>query len=165
MIRFTRGFAAALAAASFCTAQAAQADMGCWNNEQAAAAKVRDLQSRLMVASLRCRAIGIDVLAPYNAFVSGNRTTLQAANTVLRAQFAAGYGAAGESAYDRFTTALANEYGADATTDAICAETADASLEAAEAAGDTRKLLAVAERLGPTPELPGGECPIVFSAR
>jgi hypothetical protein len=165
MIKTGKGYAAAAAAAVFCLAQPAQADMGCWNNEQAAAAKVRDLQSRLMVASLRCRAIGIDVLAPYNAFVAGNRTTLQAANSVLRAQFAAGYGLEGETAYDRFTTAMANGYGAEATTDQICAETADAALEAAEAEGDTRKLLAVADRLGPTPELPGGECPIVFSAR
>jgi hypothetical protein len=156
--------AAAMAVAS-CVVTPAQADMGCWNQEQTAAARVRDLQSRLMVASLRCRAIGVDVFEPYNAFVSSNRGTIQAANTVLRAQFSAGYGDEGETAYDRFTTALANEYGADATTGDICAETADAALEAVEAAGDTGKLLALADRLGPTPELPGGQCPIVFSSR
>ena len=165
MTKMGSNVALALLGGALVLAQPARADIGCWNSEQTAAAKLRDLQSRLMVASLRCRAIGIDVLAPYNAFVSVNRTTLQAANGVLKAQFEAGYGAEGQSAYDRFTTALANEYGADATTDAVCAETADVALEAAEAEGDVRRLLALADRFGPAPELPGGECPIVFSAR
>jgi hypothetical protein len=157
-------FAAGVALVALAVAQPAQADIGCWNGEQAAAARVRDLQSRLMVATLRCKAIGIDVLAPYNSFVNVNRETLQGANGVLKAQFAAGFGSEGESAYDRFTTALANEYGADATTDQICADTADAALEAAEAGGDVARLIAVAERLGSGPELPGGTCPIRFSA-
>ncbi|WP_106511224.1 hypothetical protein [Allosphingosinicella deserti] len=156
--------AAGIGLVAIAMAQPALADAGCWNSEQAAAARVRDLQSRLMVATLRCKAFGIDVLAPYNSFVTVNRETLQAANGVLKAQFAAGFGSEGESAYDRFTTSLANQYGADATTDQICAETADAALEAAEAGGDVTRLLAIAERLGAAPELPGGACPIRFSA-
>jgi len=165
MTKMGTNLALALAAGALVLAQPVQAEMGCWSSEQAAAAKLRDLQSRLMVASLRCRAIGIDVLAPYNAFVSVNRTTLQAANGVLKAQFDAGFGSEGQNAYDRFTTALANGYGADATTDRICADTADAALEAGEANGDVRRLITLADRLGPAPKLPGGECPIVFSAR
>ena len=39
----------------------AQAGEGCWNPTQVAAAKVRDLQSRLMVATLRCSAMGVNV--------------------------------------------------------------------------------------------------------
>ena len=37
-----------------CVSMPAHAVMGCWNPTQVAAAKVRDLQSRLMVATLRC---------------------------------------------------------------------------------------------------------------
>jgi hypothetical protein len=161
-----KGLKAAAAAALIMLAavEPASAQMACWNTEQAAAARVRDLQSRLMVATLRCRAIGEDVLAPYNAFVTVNRATLQAANGVLKAQFASGFGGDGERAYDSFTTSLANEYGAEATTAEICADTADAALEASEAAGDVGKLLAIAERLGAAPALPGGACPIRFSA-
>jgi uncharacterized protein YcfJ len=151
-------------AAALLVAQPAEAAMGCWTPESAAAAKVRDLQSRLMVATLMCRAIGVDVLTPYNDFVRENRSTLQAANGVLRAQFASGYGADGEKAYDSFTTALANGYGAAATSQPICDETAAAAQEAAAAAGDVAKLLALAQRVGPAPELPGGECPVTFAA-
>ena len=51
----------ASAAVMMCVATPAQAAMGCWNQTQVAAAKVRDLQSRLMVATLRCQAMGVDV--------------------------------------------------------------------------------------------------------
>jgi hypothetical protein len=145
--------------------QPAQASMSCWGPREAAAAKIRDLQSRLMVATMRCRAMGVDVLAQYNAFVRDNRETIQQANGVLKAQFATGYGSEAETFYDRFTTALANEYGGDETSEAICEEVAHVASEAAEARGDVSLLLDLADRMGPTPQLPGGECPISFSSR
>lgn len=136
----------------------------CWNQQEEAAAKVRDLQSRLMVATMRCRAMGIDILQAYNEFVRTNRSTIQAANGVIKAQFTTAYGQEGQAYYDRFTTALANEYGADPTSGAICSETEGAAAEAAEANGDLVRLLTVAERMGSEPRLPGGRCPITFSA-
>src|SRR3954469_13964992 len=75
-----------LAAAALLWAQSASAAMSCWDEHETAAAKIRDLQSRLMVATLRCRAIGIDVLTAYNDFVRVNRSTLQEANGVIKAQ-------------------------------------------------------------------------------
>jgi len=157
--------ALSIGAAAFLFVQPAQAAMSCWGQQQAAAAKIRDLQSRLMVATMRCQAMGVDVLTAYNDFVRVNRSTIQAANGVIKAQFETGYGGEGEDFYDRFTTALANEYGADPTTDAICGETAAAAEEATLAEGDVGRLLDLAERMGPPPDLPGGECPITFSAR
>src|SRR3954451_4143092 len=105
-------FSAALALLG---AQPAQAAMDCWNTQQASAAKVRDLQSRLMVAALRCKAMGYDVLATYNDFIRRNREALQATNGIIRAQFATGYGKDADVYYDRFATSLANHYGGDAT--------------------------------------------------
>lgn len=154
-----------LVAAALVIPQPANAAMACWDRDQAAAARIRDLQSHLMVATMRCKAMGIDVLASYNDFVRVNRSTIQAANGVLKAQFASGYGAQAQTFYDRFTTALANEYGDDPTTGKICDETARAAEEAVSANGDIARLLDLADRLGPPPELPGGECPITFSAR
>jgi hypothetical protein len=157
-----QGWKAALAftaAGALVAAQPAQAAMGCWNQQPAAAAKVRDLQSRLMVAALRCRAMGVDVLAAYNDFVRQNRGALQAQNNLIHAQFDTGYGAESETYYDRFTTSLANRYGGDATNADICDDTASAAQEGAAAAGDVAKLLALADRFGSSPDLPGGECP------
>ena len=146
------------AAAALIAGQPAQAAMGCWDQQPAAAARVRDFQSRLMVAALRCRAMGVDVLAAYNDFVRQNRSALQAENSLIHAQFDTGYGAQSETYYDRFTTSLANRYGGDATNAQICDDTAWAAQQGAAAAGDVSKLRALADRFGSSPDLPGGEC-------
>jgi hypothetical protein len=146
-------------AAALLAAQPAQAAMACWDQQPAAAARVRDLQSRLRVAALRCRAMGVDVLAAYNDFVRRNREALQTANGMIKAQFDSGYGKEGLTYYDQFATGLANRYGGDATDAGICSDTAAAAQEAASAAGDVGKLLALADRFGSSPDLPGGECP------
>jgi hypothetical protein len=158
-------FALGLAAAALVYAQPASAAMSCWDEHETAAAKIRDLQSRLMVATLRCRAMGIDVLTAYNDFVRINRSTLQEANGVIKAQFDRGYGQDGQRFYDSFTTAMANQYGADATSGAVCDETAAVAAEAVAAEGDVVRLVELADRFGRSPELPGGVCPITLMAR
>jgi hypothetical protein len=157
---------AALAAVTmFAAAEPAVAGSACWDQQQAAAAMVRDLQSRLMVATLRCQAMGHDVSPAYNQFVVANRDTIQAANGLIKAQFFAMAGSAAESAYDSFTTALANEYGGEQTNADICNATEAAEQEGTQAAGDVSLLMTLAEKLGPAPRLPGGNCPITFSQR
>jgi hypothetical protein len=156
------GACVAVAAAGFLM-QPAHAAMSCWSSQHVAAAKVRDLQSRLMVATMRCRAMGIDVLPEYNDFVRTNRSTIQAANGVIKAQFNAGFGRNGQTEYDRFTTSLANAYGADATSVPICRETAAKARQAVSTRGDIQGLIAIVESMGPTPRLPGGVCAVTFA--
>lgn len=140
----------------------AQAAMSCWNETEVSAARVRDLQSRLMVDALRCRAYGIDILGAYNEFVRSNRGTIQQANALLLAQFSRGFGRAGQTEYDRFTTALANSYGGDETSGERCAESASVAAEAVAAGGDVQRLVEIEQRFGPAPSLPGGQCPASF---
>jgi len=148
-----------------CVSMPAHAVMACWNPTQVAAAKVRDLQSRLMVATLRCQAAGADVTGAYNRFVRANRETIQGANAVLLAQFRTGFGnGGGEVQYDRFATALANGYGADATDEAVCAETEALADEAAAANGDISQLVAIEDRFGFSSDLPGGQCGYSFAS-
>lgn len=156
------GLCLGVAAAGFYL-QPAEAAMGCWNQQQVAAAKIRDLQSRLMVATMRCGAMGIDVLPAYNSFVRTNRTTIQDANGLIKAQFRSGYGARGQTEYDRFTTALANAYGADPTNAAICRETAEIANRAVAAKGNVSKLVEIVEAMGSAPRLPGGVCRVTFA--
>ena len=155
----------AAAAAMLCVGMPAHAVMGCWNSTQVAAAKVRDLQSRLMVATLRCQAMGADVSGAYNQFVRANRETIQGANAVLLAQFRTGFGSSqGETQYDRFATALANIYGGDATDRAVCADTGALAEEAAAANGDIGRLVAIEDRFGFSSDLPGGQCGYSFAS-
>jgi hypothetical protein len=160
--RAFKGGVIATAVLLACVSVPAQAAMQCWNETQAAAAQIRDLQSRLMVATMRCRAMGINITYAYNRFVVANRSTIQGANGILRGQFRLGYGIDGEHHYDRFATALANAYGGDETDPWTCAEAEDMAYEAADARGDIGRLLHLADRLGPPPRLPGGRCGISF---
>ena len=153
-----------LAALAIGFAQPARAAMGCWDQNHAAAAKIRDLQSRLMVATMRCRAFGFDVLPEYNEFVRANRSTIQEANGLIKKQFTRGYGPQGQSRYDSFTTSLANAYGADETSVEVCEETAELASEAVAAAGNADRLLYIADSIGSRPDLPGGECPVSLAS-
>jgi hypothetical protein len=150
-------------AVMICVPATAQAQAGCWNQTQVAAAKVRDLQSRLMVATLRCSAMGVNVAAAYNRFLAANRETIRGANAVLMNQFQAVHGRQAQVQYDRFTTALANIYGDDATSGPVCADTVVLAEEAAEAGGDVDTLVAIEDRLGFVSALPGGQCTVTFA--
>jgi ribosome-binding ATPase YchF (GTP1/OBG family) len=152
------------AAAALMAAAPANAALACWEQDTAAAAKIRNLQSRLMVAALRCSASGVDVLPAYNRFVIANRSTIQAANGRIKQHFTRGFGDAGERQYDAFATMLANIYGGDETTQQTCGEAEATANEGVAAEGDIMKLLRVADAAGPTPPLPNGECPISFAA-
>jgi hypothetical protein len=162
--QWTRGGLFLSVAGMMCVATPAQATMQCWNPTQVAAAKVRDLQSRLMVATLRCQAMGVDVAAAYNRFLGANRSTIQGANAVLLAQFQTGFGRQGLVHYDRFATSLANIYGDDATSPSICGDTVVLAQEAAAANGDIDALVAIEDRLGFATPLPGGQCSVTFAS-
>lgn len=165
MSGLSKGRAALVAGAMMiCVPTTAFAQDGCWDQTQVAAAKVRDLQSRLMVATLRCSAMGVNVAPAYNRFLAANRATIQDANAVLMNQFQSAYGRQAQLHYDRFTTAMANIYGDDATSHSVCAETEVLAGEAAEAQGDIDTLVAIEDRLGFVSSLPGGQCTVSFAA-
>jgi hypothetical protein len=149
-------YLAAAVASLALAAGSAQASTTCWSPVEQAAAKVRNLQTRLMVATLRCQLVGADITPAYNGFVQVNRPTLQGANKVLRTRL-------GESEYDRFVTFIAN-VSAGADIDAgLCAVAGAVAGEGAGTEGDVQKLIALEEKLGTPLDLPGGACPITFT--
>jgi hypothetical protein len=145
-------WAAALVLAA--TAAAVPAQAQCWNVRETGAAQVREMQTMLMVAALRCRAAHIDISADYDGFVIAQKEAISAANLVIKQHFA---GAGGTQAdYDRFATSLANGFGDDATTEASCAEAAALAHEGSAAAPGQLRQVAEA-RVFPA-SLPGGMC-------
>ena len=151
-MRLPTGFRTMMAVLAL--ALAARAEARCWREQEASAARLRQMQTMLMVAALRCRAAGMDIGDEYDGFVRAHRPTLDSANAVLRRHFE-GPGAA-RSGYDRFATALANRYGRDATTPDDCA---GAGMLARDLAGTDRSALSgiAASRVLP-PALPDGSC-------
>lgn len=155
---------AAASIASIALTGTAQAT--CWSPTEVEAATLRELQSRLMVASLRCAKSSHDVLPHYNAFVRSKRHLLTSGNTTLKAYFAKhnnGQGAA--RAYDRFAVALANRYGAGSGDLSECEGMEELAFSAASSEPSRASLVRIAQENGLEPILPGGRCGIVIASR
>jgi len=147
---------AALCAALLATAPAQSA---CWSNDQRAAARVRDLQTYLMVETLRCQVMRFDLSPDYNGFLRANRSAIGAANDRLKRFFITADGPVfGQQSYDRFTTRLANAYGAGRTSAESCEQARAIAHEAAMMDNSSEGLVMIADRQGLSPQLPGGIC-------
>jgi hypothetical protein len=142
----------ALAGAVF----ANNAQAACWNETAFEAAQVRNLETMLMVASLRCRISGDDFLGSYNSFVRGSRPTLSAMNERLRTHF-------GDlNSYDRYVTSVANRYGGGAA-GLDCADMARILKSARAANGSANELVKIARLAGIKANTPGGRCSVTIA--
>lgn len=140
---------------------AGQARSTCWDADEAAAASVRDMQTMLIVAALRCQMSGQDITAEYNGFLRDNRVALQTANSTIKRHFLRTAGVVnGQGAYDGFTTALANAYGAGGADGGSCADMALAAQDARLMAGSLEGLTELARRMGVATVLPEGRCAV-----
>lgn len=154
--------AATLLAATIFANSAAQAS--CWTSEAVEAAKVRNMETMLMVSALRCRTSEKRMLDHYNSFVRSSRPVLTQVNDELRAHFVAVAGAkAGLNAYDSYVTSIANRYGAGAK--GMDCEDMSRLLKAADRqGGSASSLAAVADEWRVSPDLPGRRCPARVAA-
>lgn len=129
-----------------------QAVAACWSSTAVEAAQVRDFETMLMVATLRCQIKGMDLSNDYNQFIRGKRAVLTGVNDELRARYA-GEGLKGNAAlnaYDRFVTSLANGYGGGS--DKYGCEDFRAMMSSANAAPASKSaLLALAVQSGSDP--------------
>lgn len=132
---------------------------GCWNEQEVSAGTIRDFQSLLMVATLRCQAMRLDITGDYNAFLNANKPTIQKMNDRLKARFIKSHGSVeGQRHYDAFATSLANAYGAGASSREVCTGIASLAREAALMAGSEEGLILLAHRQGVATAFPEGVC-------
>jgi len=142
------------------TAQAA-----CWTPAEADAAKVRDLQMRLMVSALRCSKSQDNFLSEYNSFIRNKRSLLTVSNKLIRSHFGKGKTERqGLNAYDRYSVSLANHYGAGTGDFQNCAKMKAMAVTANASNGNMKSLVRVAYLNGLSPKLPGGRCGTEFAA-
>jgi hypothetical protein len=140
------------------------AQANCWTPSQVAAAKVRDLDTMLMVSALRCRLTGSDLLTRYNAFVAQDRVPLTEVNDVLRAHFTESVGKAEAlNAFDNYVTKVANRYGA-GVEGLSCADMASIVDAAASEKPSFVALAEVAERAKVAPVLDEQACPLMIAS-
>ena len=153
----------ALALGSMALSGTAQA--ACWTPAEADAATVRDLQSRLMVAALRCVRSEHDLLADYNRFVGSKKPLLKMGNKVLKSHFAKGKNRKqAQKAYDRYAVSLANRYGAGSGDLSECQGMQRLAKLAANSEANQSSLVELATMHQLEPVLPNGRCGIVLAS-
>lgn len=141
----------------------------CWNREDIAAAKVRDLDTLLTEMSARCVAAGLSGADGYDAYAVASRGPRSAVRQRLKARFWTVYGAAqGGERLAGFLDLVSSQYARVPAVAENCAQVAGLAREAAASGGSVAALLAIAERSDLTPPLPGGPCrvaPVKVAAR
>jgi hypothetical protein len=105
--------AAGLAATALLLPLPAHAQV-CLDRETLVAAQVHEFEAMMMAVSLRCKAIGVDISADYEAMLATHAPVFAAADRRLRAHFTEG------RSYERYATQLGNRYGGGATDPANC---------------------------------------------
>lgn len=89
-----------------------QPAQACWSNAAQDAAKIKHLNTMLMVTALRCRSTSDNFLPQYNRFVTKYSSLIGSQNNQLRNHLSATYGARGaEGALDRMSIGYAKSYG------------------------------------------------------
>ncbi len=150
---------AAVAAALSMVSATSSAMAACWSPRAVEAAQVRDFETMLMVATLRCQIRGVDLTSDYNRFIREKRAVLTGVNDELRANFTA-RGLAGKAAldaYDRFVTSLANSYGS-GMQGVECSDFQAIMGDAIAAPADRTALLNLAVRIGSNPIRDADRC-------
>ena len=151
----------ALIAATLVALPVTSAQAACWGETAINAAKVRDMETMLMVSALRCRSTDAQILGAYNNFVRSSRVALTQVNDTLRRQFA---DQGGLNAYDRYVTSIANRYGAGS--EGLSCGDMSSILSAAQAEGGSLPGLSrLATAAGVEPLLTGNRCTIALAVR
>jgi hypothetical protein len=151
----------AIAAATLVAVPVTSAQAACWSETAVNAAKVRDMETMLMVSALRCRVADASILGAYNNFVRTSRPALTQVNNTLRTQFAS---QGGLNAYDRYVTSIANRYGAGAE-GLSCTDMASILSAARAEGGSLVGLTRLADDAGVEPVLTGGRCKVALVVR
>lgn len=143
------------------TAPAMAQSRACWDPQTISAARVSEFETLLMVASLRCKSIGIDMSQHFDQFLKEHKRTLEPAHERLRARYNSKIGKAIKTSdYDRFVTGVANTYGMGRTELGICNQFQVLLTELGKAGATAEFLIGVAMEMVREPRLDGDRCPL-----
>lgn len=152
---------ASIALATACQAEAAT----CWDTPSIGAARVSEFETLLLVQTLRCKSVGIDMQGGFDRMLAAHRGTLEMAHRTLRAKFGeSDVKRASAGPYDRFVTGVANSYGAGKTEVPICQQFSALIEELGKGSTSSDFLISVAGEMVRDPRLDGAQCGQLASA-
>jgi hypothetical protein len=144
---------AGFAAIAFLLLTAPAQAQGCLDRATLTAARLNEFSSMMMTVNLRCKAIGADISAGYEAMLGTHRPVFAAADRRLRAFFSDQ-----PRSFDAYSTRLGNRYGGGATDPANCHRFKKVAQELA-AKPDAAALGKVVFAMITTPRIEGAACP------
>ncbi len=142
-----------------------QPAQACWTTAAQYAAKIKHLNTMLMVTALRCRNTVDNFLPSYNQFVVKHNSLIGAQNNELRNYLSATYGARGtEGALDRMSIGYADSYG-NGHRDMDCRQLKDLATRLASEPHGVVTMAAVADVTVVGASWTGVTCPTRIAAR
>ena len=156
-----RRIAATLAAATLAVAGPAQAaGAPCWDSGSIGAARISELNTMLMVSSLRCRLVGVDLRPVYERVSALYGQAFQAAEAQIKAHFGGADHTDSRDDYDSYVVGVANYYGSGRSDPATCEAFASIQQTLAETSANLDRLATLAIQLVRDPQVRGGRCPV-----
>lgn len=149
------GTVAALALASAAPAQAAP----CWDAPSMGAARISELNTMLMVSSLRCRLVGFDLRPTYERLSALYSPAFKAAEARIKAHFGGADHTESRDDYDSYTVVVANRYGSGRADPATCQAFGAVQQTLTAASANPDQLATMAMRLVRDPHIIGQRCP------
>lgn len=148
-----KSVATAITLAATAIATPAQA---CWTREGVSAARIAEFNAAMMVTTMRCSLIAVDIKASYEAFVVQYKKRLNKADDLLEQHFR---DKGGVGKYRHFYTLIGNRYGAMPTDGGRCALFSAVAADLAKSGSSDEALDKYALALIPNPGIDGTQCP------
>ena len=126
---------------------------GCLDQATLTAARLNQFGMMMMAVNLRCKAIGADMSAGYEAMLEAHRPAFAAADRRLRRHFSDQ-----DRSFDKYETQIGNRYGGGATNHANCGRFEKVARDLADKP-DTAALGRVVFAMVATPRIEGTACP------
>jgi hypothetical protein len=137
----------------------------CWSNVEQDAAKIANLNQKLMVSGLRCRFGKDNFLNDYNRFVTRNNSLLAGQHAVIKSRYARTHGAnAANAELDRFMIGLANHYGG-GNGNPDCGQLKDLAGHMSSSRLDTASLAKLADQHAGVPHQAARSCGVAVANR
>ena len=155
-----RTLAGTIAAAALALAgPAGAATSSCWDSASIGAARISELNTMLMVSSLRCRLVGVDLRPAYERVSALYGHVFQAAEAQIKAHFGGADHTDSREDYDSYVVGVANFYGSGRSDPATCQAFASVQKTLAETSANLDRLATLAMQLVRDPHVGGGRCP------
>jgi len=135
----------------------------CWDARTVGAARISELETMLLLSSLRCRIIGFDFHESYDHFADTYKDVFDAAQFTLKTHFDADGSDGGRREYDRYLTGVANFYGTGRTDADTCHAFEAINTELGSAAANSDMIPMIAMEMVRDPHFDGPRCPSVQS--